>query len=203
MKKRGVIITIVGLILIGVSISIASSVVPSDITGSDDLSISSMFEGMFTEITNDIEIMPGDSAYVSYDFSSSNVPLLWGVQIIDYSSDDELSIKISNIFGDDYGQFQMFDPILFEAIEIVESDSLNFEITNVGSEIIQINMMFSEDPENSDALSNPDSPVMNMVVPLLVSGFLLVLGILISIVGGLIILVDLKNNFNNDKFFKK
>ena len=54
------------------------------ITGPNDLSISNMFEGMFDEITNEIEIMPDDSAYVSYDLSSSNAPLLWGIQIIDY-----------------------------------------------------------------------------------------------------------------------
>ena len=50
-------------------------------------------------------------------------------------------------------------------------------------EVFNVIMMFSEDPENSDALSDPDSPLMNMMMPLLVSGFLLILGILISIIG--------------------
>jgi len=59
--------------------------------------------------------------------------------------------------------------------------------------------MFSEDPENSDALSNPNSPLMNMVLPLLISGFLLILGIIISIIGTIIILVDLKNNLDNKR----
>jgi len=59
--------------------------------------------------------------------------------------------------------------------------------------------MFSEDPENSDALSNPNSPLMNMVLPLLISGFLLILGIIISIIGTIVVLVDLKNNLDNKR----
>jgi len=136
---------------------------------------------------------------VSYDVSSSDAPLLWGIQIIDYTSGDMLSIKISNIFGDDYGEFTMSEPILFETLQIVQSDVLNFEIENIGSRPVNVIVMFSEDPENSDAFSNPNSPMMNMVVPLLVSGLLLVLGIIISIVGILLILLDLKNNLDDKR----
>ena len=49
---------------------------------------------------------------------SSDVPLIWGIQIIDYESGDELSIKISNIFGDEYGEFVQDEPILFELLQI-------------------------------------------------------------------------------------
>ena len=199
MKKRGLVITITGLVLIGISLSIAVSAVPSNITGPNDLSMAAMFEGMFDEITNEIQIMPDDSAYVSYDVSSSDAPLLWGIQIIDYTSGDMLSIKISNIFGDDYGEFKMSEPILFEALEITQSDSLNFEIENIGSRPVNVIVMFSEDPENSDAFSNPNSSMMNTMVPLLVSGFLLILGIIISIIGIFVILVDLKNNLDNKR----
>ena len=199
MKKRGLIITIIGLVLIGISLSLAVSAVPSNITGPNDLSMAAMFEGMFDEITNEIQIMPDDSAYVSYDVSSSDSPLLWGIQIIDYTSGDMLSIKISNIFGDDYGEFAMSEPILFEALEITQSDALNFEIENIGPRPVNVIVMFSEDPENSDAFSNPNSPVMNTLMPLLVSGFLLILGIIISIIGIFVILVDLKNNLDNKR----
>ncbi len=199
MKKRGLVITIVGLILIGISLTVAVSAVPSNITGPNDLSMAAMFEGMFDEITNELQIMPDESAYVTYDTSSHDTPLLWGIQIIDYVSGDALSINISNIFGDDYGNFVMSESILFEALELEQSDSLNFEIKNTGSRTVNVIVMFSEDPENSNALSNPDSPVMNMVLPLLISGFLLILGILISIIGAIIILVDLKNNLDNKR----
>jgi len=136
---------------------------------------------------------------VSYDVSSSDTPLLWGIQIIDYTSGDVLSIKISNIFGDNYGEFTMSKPILFETLQIVQSDVLNFEIGNIGSRPVNVIVMFTEDTENSDAFSNPNSPMMNMVMPLLVSGLLLVLGIIISIVGILLILLDLKNNLDDKR----
>jgi len=199
MKKRGLVITTIGLVLIGISLSIAVSAAPSNITGPNDLSMAAMFEEMFDEITDEIQILPDDFAYVSYDVSSSDAPLLWGIQIIDYTSGDMLSIKISNIFGDDYGEFTMSEPILFETLQIVQSDVLNFEIENIGSRPVNVIVMFSEDPENSDAFSNPNSPMMNMVVPLLVSGLLLVLGIIISIVGILLILLDLKNNLDDKR----
>jgi len=199
MKKRGLMITVVGLVLVGFSLIVAVSNVPSNITGPNYLSMAAMFEGMFDEVTNEIQIMPGELAYVSYNTSSSDTPLLWGIQIIDYNSGDALVIKISNIFGDDYGEFVMFEPILFEALEITQSDTINFEIKNTGSRSVNVILMFSEDPENSDALSNPDSPIMMMIIPLLISGVLLVLGIIIAIIGAIIVLVDMKNNLDDKR----
>ena len=201
MKKRGLFITIVGLVLIGISLSIATSIVPSTITGPNDLSMAAMFEEMFDEVTTEIQIMPGEFVYVSYDASIYNAPLLWGIQIIDYESGDVLSINISNIFGDDYGELVISEPILFEVLEIVQSDSLTFEIKNIGPRTTNVVVMFSEDPENSDALSNPNSPIMDMVTSLLISGFLLMVGIILSIIGVLILLVDLKNNLDNKRNF--
>ena len=52
--------------------------------------------------------------------------------------------------------------------------------------------MFAEDPENSDAFSNLDSPVMDMVVPLMVSGFLLILGIIVVLIGIIVTLIGIK-----------
>jgi hypothetical protein len=199
MKKRGLVISIIGMTFIGISLFIAVSAVPSDITSPNDLSMAAMFEEMFDEVTEEIQIMPGESIYVPYDTSSYDTSLLWGIQIIDYESGDKLSINISNIFGDDYGKFVISEPVLFEALEITQSDTLNFEITNTGSQTANVVVMFSEDPANSNALSNPDSPVMNMVIPLLISGFLLVMGIIILIIGVIIILVDLKNNLDNKR----
>ncbi|MGH1567439.1 MAG: hypothetical protein ACRBB5_08515 [Nitrosopumilus sp.] len=196
MNKRGPTITIIGVFLVGISLLIAMSIVPSNVDSPNDLSVYSLFEVMFDEISDEIQIVPGSSAYFSYG-ADSDASILWGIQIIDYESGDELSIQISNIFGDDYGEFNQDESILFEILHIPQSDMLNFEIQNTGPRTILIVMMFSEDPENSDVLSNPDSPVMNMVLPLIISGFLLILGSIISIVGVTIILVDWKNNQNN------
>jgi len=40
-----------------------------------------------------------------------------------------------------------------------------------------------------------------MVVPLIVSGLLLIVGIVTMIIGIIVILIDLKNNFENKKNF--
>ncbi len=198
MNKRGLVILIVGFVMVGTSLVIATSIIPSGIDGPNDMSMPSLFEGMFNEISHEIQIMPGDSAYLSYSTLSSNVPLLWGVQIIDYQANDKLSIKISNIFGDEYGEFIQEQPILFELLEITQSDTLNFEIQNLGDRNVEAIMMFSEDPENSDAFSNTNSVAMNLILPLAISGVLLILGIIISIIGVIVLLVDLKN-YQNDK----
>ena len=84
-------------------------------------------------------------------------------------------------------------------MEVTQSDTLNFEIQNLGSRDVSIIVMFSEDPENSDALSNPDSPVMGMVLTLAISGVLLILGIIVSIVGVIMTLLDWKNNQINKR----
>ena len=157
------------------------------------------FDGMFDEITNEIIIESGELTCVSYDIGASNIPLLWGIHMTDYVSRDVLSINISNIFGNDYGEFEITEPILFEALDIVQSDRLDFEIKNIGPRTVNVIVMFSEYPENSDELFNTDSPLMNMMVPFLVSGFLLILGIMVMIIGTLVVLVDLKNNLDNKR----
>lgn len=199
MNKKGIVISIIGMVLIGISLLVAALSIPSSISESGNFSVPLLFDGMFDDVSDEVEITPGNSAYVSYGVSSSDVPLLWGIQIIDYQSRDKLSIKISNIFGDDYGMFIQDEPILFEVLETT-SDTLNFEIENIGTETVDVVVMFSEDPENSDAFSNPESPVMIMLVPLIISGILIILGIIVLIVGLLVIFMDWKNYQNKRNY---
>jgi hypothetical protein len=193
MNKRGIVVIVISFILIGISLSLAASVIPSTFDDPDDLSLSSLFEGVFDEISDEIQIIPGDTIYVSYGVFSQNVPFLWGIQILDYTQGDELSINISNIFGDNYGKFVQTEPILFESLNISQPDTLNFEIQNIGTSEVLVVTMFSENPENSDIFTDSNSPVNNMIFPLIVSGMLLIFGIIILIIGVIILLVDLKN----------
>ena len=201
MNKRGSIIAFVGFAMIFVSLIIAISAVPSNIPESDTLLISSLFEGIFDDVSEPFSITPGDVVYTSYSTYVSDIPLLWGIQIIDYQNGDKLSVNIENIFGDSYGNYVQSDSVLFERIFVQQSDTINFEIKNTGSREIDFVIMFAEDPENSDAFSNTDSSIMDMVLPLMVSGFLLILGIIIVLIGIIIILIDLKNSFENKKNF--
>ncbi len=199
MKKYGPIIAFVGFSLILISLLIAISSVPSDISEDETFLVSSLFEGMFDDVSETLQIMPGDVIYTSYTTSLSDVPLLWGIQIIDYQYGDMLYIQISNIFGDSYGEFIQNDSVLFTTTLIDQSDTLNFQIENTGTRIIDAVVMFSEDPENSDAFSNPNSPMMDMLLALIVSGFLIILGILILLIGIIITILDLKNKLDNKR----
>jgi len=201
MNKRGPVIAFVGFTIIFVSLIVAISAVPSNIPESDTLLISSLFEGIFDDVSEPFSITPGDVVYTSYSTYVSDIPLLWGIQIIDYQNGDKLSVNIENIFGDSYGNYIQSDSVLFERIFVQQSDTINFEIKNTGSREVDFVIMFTEDPDNSDVFSNTDSSIMDMVVPLMVSGFLLILGIIIVLIGIIIILIDLKNSFKNKKNF--
>jgi len=199
-RKRGPVISISGLVLVIISLSIALSVVPNNLSEINNFS-DSLFEGMFDDISDETQIMSGDSTYFSYSVFSSDVSLMWGIRIVDYQPGDKLSIHISNIFGDSFGDFIQNDSILFEVLEISKSDTLNLEIKNTGTRNVIVVAMFSEDPENFDPLTNSDSSTLNMIMFLAFSGFLLILGIIISIIGIIVILVDLKNNQNNKRSY--
>ena len=199
MKKYGPIIALAGFSLILISLLIAISSVPSNISQDETFLVSSLFEGMFDDVSETFQIMPGDIIYTSYTTSLSDIPLLWGIQIIDYQYGDMLYIQISNIFGDSYGEFIQNDSILFTTTLIDQSDTLNFQIENTGTGIIDVVVMFSEDPENSDAFSNPNSPVMDMILPLMISGFLIILGITLLPIGIILTILDLKNKLDNKR----
>ena len=199
MNKRGPIIAFVGFTMIFVSLIVAISVVPSDISESDTFLISSLFEGMFDNVSEPFQIMPGNIVYTSYSTSLSDVPLLWGIQIIDYQYPDKLSINVSNIFDDSYGEFIQDDSILFNTILIEQSDTINFQIENIGTRTVDVIVMFSEDPENSNIISNTNSSMMDMVLPLMISGFLIIFGIIITIIGVIIMMFDLKNKLDKKR----
>ena len=90
-------------------------------------------------------------------------------------------------------------PYSFNTILIEQSDTLNFQIENIGIRTIDVIVMFSEDPENSNGISNPNSPMMEMILPLMVSGFLIILGIIITIIGVILMMFDLKNKLDNKR----
>ena len=170
MNKRGPLISFAGSFLIMISFVVAVSAVPTEVPNSESLLISSLFEGMFDYVSEPFQIMPGNTVYTSFSTFISDVPVLWGIQIMDYQNGDKLSVNIENIFGDSYGHHVQSDSVLFEKIFVQQSDTINFEIKNTGSREIDFVIMFAEDPENSDAFSNTDSSIMDMVLPLMVSG---------------------------------
>ncbi len=201
MNKRGPLVSFFGFSLILISLIVAVSSVPSELPKSESFLISSLFEDMFDYVSEPFKIVPGNVIYTSFSTYDSDIPLLWGIQILNYQNGDELSVKISNIFGDSYGEYIQSDSVYFKTVFVEQSDTLNFEIENIGFKDVEFVIMFAEDPENSESLRNPNSPIAEMIVPLIVSGILLIVGIIVIIVGIILILFDLKNNFKNKKNF--
>lgn len=201
MNKRGPLVSFLGFSLILISLIVAVSSVPSELPKSESFLISSLFEDMFDHVSEPFKIVPGNVIYTSFSTYDSDIPLLWGIQILNYQNGHELSVKISNIFGDSYGEYIQSDSVYFKTIFVEQSDTLNFEIENIGFGDVEFVIMFAEDPENSESLTNPNSPIAEMIVPLIISGILLIVGIIVVVVGIILILFDLKNNFKNKKNF--
>ncbi|MGQ0772181.1 MAG: hypothetical protein ACT4NT_05360 [Nitrososphaerota archaeon] len=190
MKKRGIYVTAGGMIMMIASFAVAMSII--DETGSleGEFSLPDILEGMFDQVSEKTQINPGESASFTFDASTDTTMLFWGIQILDYQSGDEVSVSISNIYGDDLGIFISDQPALFETMKIDKSDIYNFNVENKGTRQITAVMMFTKNPENSEKFSDPNSPLSKTLVPLAISGILLVVGILVVIVGVIIIIID-------------
>jgi hypothetical protein len=154
-----------------------------------EFSIPEMLEGMFDEVTEQTQIMPGETASFSFDAVGDTRVLLWGMQIMDYQSGDTTTVSISNIFGDKFGEFKVDQPAFFETTMIEKSDIYNFNVENNGNRPITIVMMFTKNP-NDSTFSDPDSPLSKTLVPLAVSGTLFILGLITIIAGAVIIVID-------------
>ena len=77
MKKRGPITAFAGFTLILISLLIAISSTPSDISEDESFLVSSLFEGMFDDVSETFQIVPEYAVYTSYTASLSDIPLPW------------------------------------------------------------------------------------------------------------------------------
>ena len=190
MKKRGIYIAAGGIVMMIASFAVAMSII--DETGSLDggFSLPDILEGMFDQVSEKTQINPGESVSFTFDASTGTTMLLWGIQVLDYQSGDEVSVSISNIYGDNFGSFSSDQPALFETMKIEKSDIYSFNVENKGARQITTVMMFTKNPEDSEKFSDPNSPLSKTLVPLAVSGIMLVVGILVVIMGVIILIID-------------
>ncbi len=200
MLKRGPIIALAGVALIIGAFLVAHSVLPSIEPSISSGGFLSIIEDMFDYVSEDTQIFPGESTSFSFTTSKGEVPLMWGLQIIDYKQGDRVSILVSNIFGDNLGRFETQEPIFFNIFQISEADTYSFTVQNLGSRSIAVFMMISEDPENSEAMLDPDSPILQVMIPLAVSGILLIIGIIVLIVGIILIIIDWRKGKSESRY---
>lgn len=193
MKKRGPVIAMGGLALLLVSFLIAQSILSeTNPTTTGQILVPHILEGMFEQTSDETQILPGESNTFSYTATKEGVPLLWGLQITNYQEGDKVSIEITNIFGDNFGKHEQDEPVVFEMFKIPKSDTYNFMVTNNEKRPLSVIMMFSEDPNNSQAMTNPDSPFMKTILPLAVSGIMVISGVVALGIGVILTIVDWK-----------
>lgn len=182
MKKRGPIVMIAGTVMIILALSIAYSIIPkgqTDTTGD----IFPSPESLFDNVSDKVKIEAGNAYTFTHSSNTAKVPLMWGLHIIDYNPDDTVGISISNIFGDKFGSFVESDPIFIKSFEVPKVDTYNFNIENKGKDPITVTMLFTENPEKSKALTDPNSPFVKNILPLAEAGFLLIAGIIVVLAG--------------------
>ena len=202
MKKRGPTVGFIGAaITMGAFLAVLSIVPGVGPTVNGELFLPNLLDGMFNEVSDEIQIYPGESNTFSYTSSVSEIPLLWGLQITDYQEGDTFVVTVSNIYGDTFGTFEQSGPVLFDMFVVPNSDTISFQVQNTGDRQINVMMMFVEDPDNSEALSNPNSPLMLTLIPLAISGILLIVGVVVIIAGAIITLLDWRKTKNQSRNF--
>jgi hypothetical protein len=194
LKKRGLYIAIGGAAMVAISFAVASLVLNEISFDQNRFSIAKLLQEMLDEVSEETAIGSGQTVSFPFDATTGTEVLLWGIQILDYESDDAVSVTITNIYGDEFGKFNIDQPASFQTIPIEKSDVYNFNVQNTGQREITVVMMFSKNPDESSkaAFSDPDSTVSRVLVPLAVSGILLILGIIVIIAGAIILVYDHK-----------
>ena len=198
MIRRGLVIMIIGVVMIIATFAIAYSImIPSAGVGENFFPSP---ENLFDSVTENQRIEAGTTFTFSHNTGTSQVPLMWGLHISDYQPDDKVSITISNIFGDKLGSFEEGDPIFIKSFMIPKVDTYSFNVENNGKNPITVAMMFTENPEKSKALTDPNSTFNKSIVPLAIAGVVLILGIIVLIVGIILSIVDWKKGKTQSRY---
>jgi hypothetical protein len=197
MIKRGPVVMIVGIVMIITTFVIAYSVMP---TVQDEENLLLGPENLFDSVTEKQVIEPGSTITFSHTVTTSQVPLMWGLHILDYTSESRVSINISNLFGDKLGSFDDADPVFVKTFDIPKVDTFSFNVENKGTNPVTAVMMFTENPEKSKALTDPNSTFHKSIIPLAIAGFFLIIGIIALIVGIILSVVDWKKGKNQSRY---
>lgn len=187
-----------GLILISfiIAISLVSQIPPG-------IGVDTLFpnpESLFDTVTEQEKIQPNESYSFQYSPQTSQVPLMWGIHVVDYQPRDDVSISVTNTPGDKLDSVDTGAPIFVKSFMIPKVDTYNFEVANKGQNPVTVTMMFTENPEKSKALKDTNSPFFKNILPLAVSGFLLIIGIIVLIIGIIISVRDWKKGKNQSRY---
>ena len=200
MKKRGPIVIIVGTVLVSVAFLVSYSIMER---AGSSLGGNGFFpspESMFDEVSEKEQIEPEATYTFSHTTSSSQVPLMWGLYITDYKPNDHVLVNVTDMFGDKLGSYAESDPIFIKSFVIPKVDTYSFSVSNVGNSSIMVELMFTENPEKSKALTDPNSPFNKNIVPLAAAGFMLIFGIIAIIAGLVLAVMDWRKSKNQSRY---
>ncbi len=200
MKKRGPIVMIIGVVLISAAFVISYSIMERVGLNSSKGGFFPSPENMFDKVSEKETIDPGTAYTFSYTTSSSQVPLMWGLYMPDYKPSDTVAVNVTNIFGDKFGSFEDGESIFIKSFMIPKVDTYSFNVENMGNSAVTVEAMFTENPEKSKALTDPNSPFNQNIVPLATAGFMLIIGIIVIISGLVLGVVDWKKNRNQSRY---
>lgn len=200
MKKRGPVVIIAGAVLVSVAFLVSYSIMER---AGSSLGGNGFFpspESLFDEVSEKESIDPGTTYTFSHTTSTSQVPLMWGLYITDYKPEDTVAVNVTDMLGDKLGSYSESDPIFIKSFVIPKVDTYSFSVANTGNSSVTAEMMFTEDPEKSRALTDPNSPFNKNIVPLAAAGFMLIFGIIAIVAGIILAVIDWKKSKNQSRY---
>lgn len=200
MKKRGPIVLAAGVVLVAIAFAVSYSIMERADSNLNGNGFFPSPEGMFDEKSEKEVIDPGTSYTFSHTTSSSQVPLMWGMYITDYKPGDRLAINATDSLGDKFGSYSDGDPIFIKSFVIPKVDTYSFNVANTGSSSVTAEMLYTENPEKSRSLTDPNSPFNKNIVPLATAGFMLIFGIIAIIAGSILSVVDWRKSKNQSRY---
>ena len=191
---------IAGVVLIVLAMTMAYSIMPKIQSVGNGQDFIPSPESMFDNVSEKVTIESGNAYTFLHTTNAAQIPMMWGLHIVNYQPDDSVSVTISNIFGDKFGAYTENDPIFIKSFTVPKVDTYNFNVENKGKEAITVVMMFTENPEKSKALTDPNSPFVKNIIPLALAGFMLIIGIVVIISGVILSVMDWKRGKNQSRY---
>ena len=168
--------------------------------GSTGFDPETMLESMFDEITPETAISSGGSERTSYMIDAAGTTLVWAVHIVDYESGDSVRVAAYDMFGNELAAATQTGEIQFYGSEIEDAGTLDIEVENTGSEPVVTVLMFSENPDDSEMFTDPDSPLNRVLIPLLAAGVMMLIGLIVVVAGITVFLVDMRRQRSTNRF---
>lgn len=188
-----------GAALLVISFGVAASVLPNS-DFDNEILIPKFLDDLFDQ-GEEYLLTPGESAVFTHHVADTELPLMWGLQILDFQHGDKTQTSISDIFGNEIDGTVSGDPIVFDVLESNQVDVYNFEIQNVGPRTVTIVTLLIDDPENFEEFTDPDSYVNSVILPLALAGIISLSGIIILLAGIGITVLDWKKEKDRPRYY--